>query len=40
MDRETIAGVSILKQYDAAVSMIKRYYEYEEISGIERKKWN
>lgn len=38
MDRETINGVSVLKQYDAAVSMIKRYYQYEEISGIERKK--
>ena len=37
MDRETISGVSILKQYDAAVNMIKRYYQYEEISGIERK---
>lgn len=36
-DRETIAGVSILKQYDEAVSMIKRYYRYELISGIERK---
>ncbi len=38
MDRETVAGVSILKQYDAAVNMIKRYYQYEKISGIERKK--
>lgn len=37
MDRETIAGVSILKQYDAAINMIRRYYQYEEISGIERK---
>lgn len=37
MDRETIAGVSILKQYDAAVNMIKRYYQYEEIAGIVRK---
>lgn len=37
MDGETITGTSILKQYDAAVSMIKRYYQYEEISGIERK---
>lgn len=36
-DRETIAGVSILKQYEEAVSMIKRYYRYELISGIERK---
>lgn len=38
MDRETITETSILKQYDAAVNMIKRYYQYEEISGIERKK--
>lgn len=38
MDRETISNTSILKQYDAAVSMIKRYYQYEEISEIERKK--
>ena len=37
MDRETISGSSILKQYDAAVSMVKRYYQYEEITGIERK---
>lgn len=37
MDRETIAGTSILKQYDAAVNMIKRYYQYEKILGIERK---
>ena len=37
MDRETVSGLSILKQYDAAVNMIKRYYQYEEISGIERK---
>ncbi len=37
MDRETITGSSILKQYDEAVNMIKRYYQYEEISGIERK---
>ena len=29
---------SVLKQYDTAVSMIKRYYQYEEISEIERKK--
>lgn len=36
-DRETIASVSILKQYESAISMIKRYYQYEEISGIERK---
>ena len=38
MDRETEAGVSILKQYDTAICMIKRYYQYEQISEIERKK--
>ncbi len=37
LDRETVTGTSILKQYDAAITMIKRYYQYEEISGIERK---
>ncbi|MGN1141373.1 MAG: ATP-binding protein [Oliverpabstia sp.] len=38
MDRETISKTSALKQYDAALNMIKRYYQYEEISEIERKK--
>ena len=38
MDRETISKTSVLKQYDAALNMIKRYYQYEEISEIERKK--
>ena len=38
MDRETFSHMSILKQYDAAVNMIKRYYQYEEINEIERKK--
>ena len=38
LDRETISHSSILKQYDTAVSMVKRYYQYEEISEIERKK--
>lgn len=37
MDREIISGVSVLKQYDTAIHMIERYYQYEEISGIERK---
>lgn len=37
MDRETYSGVSILQQYDMAVSMYKRYYQYEKIDGIERK---
>lgn len=38
MDRETIWKTSILKQYDTVLNMIKRYYQYEEISEIERKK--
>ena len=37
MDRETWQGVSVLKQYDAAVKMYQRYYQYDEIKGIERK---
>lgn len=37
MERETVSRVSVLEQYDKAVSYFKRYYQYEEISGIERK---
>ena len=37
MERETIAGQSVLQQYDKAVEMFKRYYQYEKISEIERK---
>ncbi len=36
LDRETSAGVSILKQYDSAVAMFRRYYQYEKIIGIQR----
>ena len=36
-DREMISGASILKQYDGAVILFKRYYQYETIQGIERK---
>ena len=38
LDREILSGISILKQYDMAVSMFRRYYQYEIIEGIERKK--
>ena len=38
MDRETISGTSVLKQYNSALAMVRRYYQYEEISEIERKK--
>lgn len=28
---------SVLKQYDKALELYKRYYQYEEISGVQRK---
>ncbi len=37
MDRETVSRVSVPEQYDKAVSCFERYYQYEEISGTERK---
>lgn len=37
MERETVTGKSVLKQYDKAVEWFKRYYQYEKISEIERK---
>lgn len=37
MDRETVMGESVLKQYDKAVELFKRYYQYDKISEIERK---
>ena len=37
LDRETIAGCSILKQYDDIISVFRRYYQYEEIQGFERR---
>ncbi|MBP3896025.1 MAG: AAA family ATPase, partial [Mogibacterium sp.] len=36
LDRETISGVSILKEYDDAVSVFRRYYQYDIVQGIER----
>lgn len=36
LDRETITKQSILEQYDRAVYFYKKYYQYEEIKGIER----
>ena len=38
LDREIFTGCSILKQYDDIVSVFKRYYQYEEIQGFERRK--
>ncbi|HBL40741.1 MAG TPA: AAA family ATPase [Ruminococcaceae bacterium] len=36
MDRESFVNISVLKQYDRAVMMYRRYYQYEQIKGIER----
>jgi ATP-dependent DNA helicase RecG len=38
LDRVTIEKTSILHQYEKAIEIYKQYYQYEEISGIERKK--
>ncbi|MCR5609017.1 MAG: putative DNA binding domain-containing protein [Lachnospiraceae bacterium] len=38
LDRENLSGISILEQYDRAVRMYERYYTFESIDGIERKK--
>lgn len=37
MDRTTIEKESVLKQFDRAVEEYRRYYQCEEISGVERK---
>ena len=37
LDRETLTKMSVLKQYDLAISMYRRYYQYERIEGFERK---
>lgn len=38
LDRNTVSGVSVLKQYDTAVKYYKQYYQFEQIQGVERKK--
>ncbi len=35
-DRETGENISILRQFDLAVSMYRKYYQYEKISGTVR----
>ena len=37
LDRETFTNCSILKQYDDIISSFRRYYQYEEIQGFERR---
>lgn len=36
LDRETLDSMSILDQYDKAVSTFKRYYQYERVEGFYR----
>lgn len=38
LERQTFSEESILKQYDEAVEMYRRYYQFEVVNGIERKK--
>ena len=38
LDRKTVEHVSILMQFDQALEMFRRYYEYEQIKGSARKK--
>ncbi len=38
LDRETVEHVSILKQFDQAMDMFRKYYEYEQIRGSVREK--
>ena len=37
LDRETHEKTSILTQYENAISMFKKYYQYEKIEGFSRK---
>lgn len=37
LDRETFEGESILKQYDDALALYRKYYQYDEIKGAIRK---
>lgn len=36
LDRERLINISILTQYDKAITIYRRYYQYEQISGIDR----
>jgi ATP-dependent DNA helicase RecG len=38
LDRETFAGISILKQYEKVMTMYRKYYQYEEIKGALRER--
>lgn len=36
LDRETMAGISVIRQIDGAIGMFERYYRYERIEGTRR----
>lgn len=36
LHRETFEGISILEQYEKAIEIFERYYQFEEISGYSR----
>lgn len=36
LDRQSSQGVSILRQYDEALNLFKRYYEFERVEGSRR----
>lgn len=38
LDRETVTGESVLRQYDAALEMHERHCVYEVVSGAVRKR--
>lgn len=38
LDRKRVDGRSVLAQYDAAVSFFERYYTYEEVEGMLRRR--
>lgn len=38
LDRQTYTNISLLDLYDKTIEMIQKYYQYESIDGIERRK--
>lgn len=38
LDRENLSGQSVLMQYENAVNMYRKYYQYEQIKGMKREK--
>lgn len=36
LDRESFVNISVLSQYDKAIKIYQRYYQYEQIKGVDR----